>query len=73
MHDLNNALTAARLAVALARSRAARLADGAGEDGDQPVGPPLDDAVEQLERVGRLALRIEATVRGETDLLDDEE
>ncbi len=73
VHDLNNALTAARLAVALARSRAARLADGAGEDGDQPVGPPLDDAVEQLERVGRLALRIEATVRGETDLLDDEE
>lgn len=67
VHDLNNALTAARLAVALARTRVARLVgDDAPEDPDQAATPPLDDAVDQLERVGRLALRIEATVRGDS-------
>ena len=67
VHDLNNALTAARLAVALARTRVARLVgDDAPEDPDGGATPPLDDAVDQLERVGRLALRIEATVRGDS-------
>ena len=67
VHDLNNALTAARLAVALARTRVARLVgDDAPEGPDQAATPPLDDAVDQLERVGRLALRIEATVRGDS-------
>ena len=72
VHDLNNALTAARLAVALARTRVARLVgDDAPEDPDQAATPPLDDAVDQLERVGRLALRIEATVRGESPAEDE--
>ncbi len=73
VHDLNNALTAARLAVALARTRVARLTE-AGEPGDaaSETAAPLDDAVDQLERVGRLALRIEATVRGES-LVEDED
>ena len=72
--DLHNALTAARLAVALARTRATPADAGSAGDGSDEgaVASPLDDAVEQLERVGQLALRIEATVRGETDLLDDE-
>lgn len=65
VHDLNNALTAARLAVALARTRVARLVgDDAPEGSGEGATTPLDDAVDQLERVGRLALRIEATVRG---------
>ena len=72
VHDLNNALTAARLAVALARTRVARLAgDDAPEDPDGGATTPLDDAVDQLERVGRLALRIEATVRGESPEEDE--
>lgn len=72
VHDLNNALTAARLAVALARTRVARqVGDDAPEDPDQSATPPLDDAVDQLERVGRLALRIEATVRGEGPVEDE--
>ena len=72
VHDLNNALTAARLAVALARTRVARqVGDDAPEDPDQGATPPLDDAVDQLERVGRLALRIEATVRGEGPVEDE--
>ena len=72
VHDLNNALTAARLAVALARTRVARLVgDDAPEDPDGGATPPLDDAVDQLERVGRLALRIEATVRGESPAEDE--
>ena len=73
VHDLNNALTAARLAVALARTRVARLVgDDAPEDPDQAATPPLDDAVDQLERVGRLALRIEATVRGDSPAETDD-
>ena len=72
VHDLNNALTAARLAVALARTRVSRLVgDEAPEDPEQGAEVPLDDAVEQLERVGRLALRIEATVRGESPAEDE--
>lgn len=73
VHDLNNALTAARLAVALARTRVARLiGDDAPEDPEEGAATPLADAVAQLERVGRLALRIEATVRGE-DPAEDED
>ncbi len=73
VHDLNNALTAARLAVALVRSRGAAV-----EQGTAPVEPGaltglLDDVTGMLQRVGRLVTEVERLADPDREVADAED